>query len=879
MTERRQSRDDDLNQEIQVHLELEAESQRARGFTTAASERAARRAFGGILLTKEDVRAMWRGAWMEHWWQDARFGMRTLRKTPGFTAVALLTLGLGIGANTAIFSVVDAVILRPLAYSHPEELVAIQESVSTPSGTSIAPVNVAHFLDWRATTHAFQGMALLEGGQVNLTGGGDPESVAIGRVSASLFSVLGIQPRIGRTFADAEDQLGRDHVVILSDPFWRRRFQADPGVLGRTVQLNDEPYEVIGVLPPSFHFPKIGQLYGMAISADEPEVWKPLAAREAELDPGGEFDFACIARLDHGVSLAQGLADLQAAQARFVETLPNRPPIGVTVVPLHDQITGRSAEGLELLLAAVGTVLLIGCVNITNLLFARMSARRRELTLRSALGASRRRLVQQMLVESLVLSGAGGMLAAALAYGGVPLLLAAAPGDLPRLDEVHLDARMLVFTAMLSVATGLLVAAVPVWRLTRSDPRDAMQGTSTRSTAGRATTAFRSALVALEVALTVICLIAGGLLLRSFVNVLATDRGFDVHRVLSIDLNLPDNRYPTADARTAFARSVLDDVGELPGISATSVSNRLPLTGEGGKGIVSIEGVTVPPVQRPLVDYRIVNTGYFPTFAIPTVAGRLFADTDHDHAVAVISSLAAARIWPGESAIGKRFHSAPRNTVWIEVIGIVADVRSDNLEKAPTLTVYLPYWQATPPRIPPTVSFAFRVEREPRAVAGAIRAAIQRHDSEIPIAAFRTMDDVLDASVAQRRFQMELVLLFAVTAALLASLGVYGVVSYSVAQRRTEIGIRMALGATPAQIRGLVLRQGLLPIGAGLLVGLAVALLFDRVLRGLLYGVHTTDPLTLSGVALVVCTVAVAANYLPTRRATRIDPLDALRVD
>jgi putative ABC transport system permease protein len=480
-----------------------------------------------------------------------------------------------------------------------------------------------------------------------------------------------------------------------------------------------------------------------------------------------------------------------------------------------------------------------------------------------------------MLVESLLISSVGGLLGLALGDQAIRLILAAAPADLPRLDEIHLDARVLIFTVAISVLTGLLVAVLPVWHFTGADPQEAIQPGSMRATAARANSRLRSLLVALEVGLSTMCLLAGGLLLHSFANLLATDRGFDIQRIVTVDVNLPSGRYPTVEARATFVRSVLQGIESLPGIVSAGVSNKLPLSGEGEGGLVSLEGVTVPPLERPTAEFRFVNSNYFQTLAIPIRAGRIFEDADRHRPVAVVSALAADRLWPGANALAKRFRIGAASTSLIEVVGVVGDVRGASLEQNPTLTVYAPYWQ----RMPPGLSVAVRTVAEPSMASSVIRDVVHRTDPELPLPAFRTMDEVLTASVAERRFQLSLVLLFAVAATLLASLGIYGVVSYSVAQRTNEIGIRLALGAQPREIRRLVLRQGLTPVILGLVAGVASSLGLGRVLRGLLFGVGLTDPLAIAGVVVTLAAVAVAANYLPARSATRVDPLRALRCD
>ncbi|HWW87904.1 MAG TPA: ABC transporter permease, partial [Vicinamibacterales bacterium] len=814
----RQAQDDDLDRELDLHLDLEAEEHAGTGLPDREAKLAAHRAFGSVALAKEEVREMRTGAILDQLWRDVRHAMRLMGRSPAFTIVAVLTLALGIGANTAIFSVVYGVVLRPLGYRDPDRLVSIHEVIPRFIRTQpLIPVNVGHFLEWRRSTRSFDGMSVLGGQQMNLTGLGEPEPVIVARASSNIFGVLGVEPRLGRTFFDEEDQRGRDHVVVLSDALWRRRFAADSAIIGRPVTLDDEQYEVVGVLPAAFHFPKLQQLYGMTVDAGQPQIWKPFAATDAEIDPGNMFNFICIARLAAGVSMSQAASELNITQRAITERLPVRQgqELGGALVPLRNQITGRSRVGLELVLGAVGAMLLIGCVNLTNLLCARTTARRPEIALRSALGASRGRLIQQLLVESVAISGAGGLLGLLLASRAVPLILAAAPADLPRLDDVHLDERVLLFTLVVSVSTGLVLGILPVWRFTRVDPQEALQRGSTRAAGVAVTGRLRSLLIGLEVSLSVICLLAGGLLLHSFTNLLGRDPGFDVQRVITVDMNLPTNRYQTTNARAAFVRSVLSGIQSLPGVVSAGMSNKLPLSGEGGSGVIIVEGVEVPNSERPAGNQRMVNPDYFRTLGVPILSGRVFEESDRDRQVAVISALAADRLWPGMNPIGKRFRTGPLTAPFKEVIGIVGDVRGASLEKSPVLTVYQPYWQS----MFPPVSFALRTTGDPRAVSSGIRGVIHRIDAEIPLQTMRTMDDVIAASLAERRFQLGLVLLFALTATVLASLGIYGVVSYSVAQRTSEIGVRMALGAQPRQIRALVIAESLLPVAAGLVIG------------------------------------------------------------
>jgi predicted permease len=806
---------------------------------------------------------------------DLRYAWRMLRKEWGFYGIAVATLALGIGANTAIFSVVDGVILRPLEYRESQRLVVIHEVV--PRFANIAPmipVNAMHFLEWRKTAHSFSEMALLGSVTYNFTGSGEPERIPSARVSPSLFPMLGIQARLGRTFLSEEDQAGRDRVVVLNEDLWRRRFAADPNVIGRKIVLNGNPYEIVGVLPASFHFPKMNQLFAMTMTGEQPQLWKPFGLRDDEKDDMGDFNYICIARLGPDVSSLQALSELNVIQGNLARRLSEKVELRAALVPLQEQITGRARAGLQLMLAAVGMVLLICCVNIANLLLARATTRRREIAIRSAIGASSGRLVRQMLVESLTLSGLGGIAGVVIAYVAIRVIVASAPIDLPRLDEIHLDLRVLLFTMGISVLAGLLFGLLPAWRFATADPQEAMRSGARGATAGHGTGPLRSLLVTLEVGMSTTCLVAGGLLLHSFFKLLNVDRGFDTQRIVTVTVNLPGTRYPDREKRAAFLQSLVERAKVLPGVISAGVSNMLPLAGEGGNNLIAPEGTKLPLMERQLADIREVNPDYFPTLGIPLRAGRFFTEADRGRNVALVSPLTADRLWPGQNPLGKRFHVGDQSPL-NEVVGVAGDVRGVSLNKSPSPTVYLPYWQ----RNFTQVSLAVRTGMPPLAASSAIRAAIRAVDPEMPVPAFRTMDEIVAESVAQRRFQMTLVLLFGLTALLLASLGIYGVVSYSVAQRTSEMGIRLALGASSSGIRTLVLRQSLPPVVLGLGAGVVASLALGRVLSTLLFGIGVGDPVTIAGVIALLSAVAIVAAYIPARRATRVDPITALRYE
>jgi len=807
-------------------------------------------------------------------WVDVRTAWRAILRNPGFSLVAIITLGLAIGANTAIFSVVDAILIRPLGYGDESRLFVIHEVV--PKFSQFAPrvpVNAKHFLEWRKRASGFESLAMIGGLQLNLTGSGEPERLTAARVSPGLFRILGARTSLGRSFLEEEDQPGRDDVVLLSDNLWRRRFSSDPNILGRKILLDGRPYQVVGVLSASFHFPKLKQLYAMSIADGEPQLWKPFAVKPDELEDIGDFNYACIARLRPGVSPKQALAQLNAVQAELARAVPEKIELFAAMVPLHEQITSRSSRGLELMLFAVGTVLLIGCVNIANLLLGRVQSRKVELAIRAAMGAGMRQLIRQMLTESFLLAAIGGALGVLVAYAGLHLILSGAPIDLPRLDEVRLDFRVLLFTVFVSLLAGLLCGLLPARRFARADPM-ALMKSGTRTTEARSTSNVRSLLICLEIALGTLCLVSAGLLLRSFVNLFEVDKGFAPESIVTVNLNLPPTRYPDLPQRVKFMKSLVDSVQALPGVRSAGISNMLPLGGEGGNNLLTLEGTTVPFPERPLADVRGVNPDYFRTLSIPLLRGNIFTETDGERRVALVSLLAAERLWPGENPLGKHFKIGDPDGPFVEVAGVVGDVRGVGLDHPPSLTVYVPFWQRRTWGGP---SLAVKAAVNPLSLSSSIRSTIRQIDSELPVPRFETMDQIVDDSIAQRRFQMNLILIFGLAALILASIGIYGVVSYSVALRTNEVGIRMAVGACGSNILTMVLGQAMKPVAAGVIGGLIASLTAGRLLSGLLYGVKPYDSVTIGSVVMILMTVAAGASLIPAWRATRVEPVSALR--
>jgi predicted permease len=801
---------------------------------------------------------------------------RNLLKDRGFSVVAILTLALGIGANTAIFSLIYGILLKPIPFSNPERLVTVAEIIPKLSKTFGAlPVNGRHLLEWRKQSQSFESVAGIDSRRMNLTGTGEPEQIGVALISYDLFRLLGVGPSVGRDFLAEEDQPGKNRVVILSDGLWRRRFAADPRVIGTKILLDGAPHTVVGVMPRTFHFFANHQLHSLASLEARTDVFRPLGVATDDIGWMGDFNFAAIARLKPGVSRERALAELNAIQAG-IETHfqgDEKAELRATLTPLQEQITGQSRQGLYLLLGAVGGVLLIVCVNLANLMLARAVAKRREAAVRAALGASAWELMRNVLAESLTLSAIGGALGLVGAWWGVQLLVKTAPAGLPRIEDVAVDGMVLAFSLGVTLLTGLLFGILPAWKLGRSAPAEALKAGGRSATESAGGMHVRSLLVVAEVALSAVLLIASGLLLHSFVKLMKIDRGFESLSVIAADLELPASQ--KTELRVQFYERLLSKVRAIPGVKSAGIVSVLPLQGEGWADIITLEGDNRPVMERPIANYRFVTPGYFETMGIPLRAGRFLADSDRQALPVLISENTAARVFGGKSAVGQRFWRGRTNEKPFEVVGVVGDVRVASLQQPPGMLVYVPYWY----RANNSFSVVARTSMDAAAAAPMLRAAVREVDPNVPVARMRTMDQIVSESVSGRRFQMTLVLLFSITALVLASLGIYGVVSYMVTQRRGEMGIRIALGAGSADVHRLILGRGLGPVAAGLVLGALGALLLGRLMGSLLFDVNVADPVTFAGVCGVLLIAAVLACLVPSLRAVREDPAMALRYE
>jgi predicted permease len=806
--------------------------------------------------------------------QDLRYGLRMLAKHSGFATVAVITLALGIGANTAMFSMVHGVLMRPLPFKDPGRLYTLWERNLKMGYEQNAPAT-ANFADWRDRNKVFERMAAFDASRTfNLAGSGNPERVDGAAASPSLFELLSVEPVLGRTFSPGEDQLGRDRVVLLSYGLWQRRFNADRSIVGKSMAIDGRGCTVIGVMPPGFQFPGDTGTILNIFTAPPAQLWVPLALTPGAWRQRSAHYLQVIARLKRGVTLGQAQAEMNSIEQQLVREYP-RDYIGsdVKLVPLHVQVVGSIRSALLVLFGAVAFVLLIGCANVANLLLARATSRQREVAIRSALGATRLRLIRQLVTESLALALAGGALGVLVATWGINLLKLIVPDNFPRTGDIRIDASVLAFTVLASVGTGLLFGLAPAFQASRIRLTESLkEGERGADSLGR--NRLRSALVVSEVALALVLLIGTGLMLRSFVRLQEVNPGFAPDHLLTMEISLPEARYPNPQKAAFFAR-LLERVRALPGVKSAGAIGHLPLGGDIESYAMQVEGRPPLPNEYANPDCHVVMPGYFEAMKIPLVEGRYFEERDSaqsPHAV-IINETLARNVFPNQSAIGKRLQMGFNNFTG-EIIGVVGNTKHLALNWAPVEEVYTAYLQAP---FWGTLALTVRTTSNPLGLSRAVRDQVLAIDKDQPVSKVRTMDEVMDASVSAPRFRTLLLALFGVAALLLAAIGIYGVMSYSVSQRTREIGIRMALGAAQPEVIKLVLRQGLALTLAGLGLGLLGALGLTRLLSGMLYEVRPTDPLTFAGVALLLTAISLLAGYIPARRATKVDPMVALR--
>jgi predicted permease len=780
---------------------------------------------------------------------------------------------LGLAANTAIFSVINGVLLQPLEYPNPGQLVALQLLVPQWARKfPMVPLNPATYLAWSRQASSLAGIAVADTGEtMNLTGAGEPTLLTADAVTSTLFDVLGVKPLLGRTFSPDADQAGHNHEAILTHSLWRNRFNGDPGIIGHAIALDGSPYTVVGILPASFDFPTQKELNPIEGSKPKAEIFVPEVFQKEDLPVDSGFGFATIARLKPGVSQAQAIAELNVILSREYSMMPPISRPQTIMMPLRDIIVRSSKRGLWMLLAAVLAVLLIICVNLANLVLMRATARQHEAAIRTALGASRGRLLRQTLTETLLLGLLGGAVGLLLARWALWGLLAVAPVSLPRLHNVHLDGAVLGFTLGISVLAGVLAGLLPAWRLAQASPQDALRSGGPRNADSNARLRAREVLVALETSLSAMLLIAAGLLVASFAKLVRMPEGFAVDHIVTVNLQLPEAQYTQEQQRGEFWKEALAATSVLPGVESSAVTNFLPLAGEINDDPVSLPGDTRPAAERPFASYRRVSPDYFNVLGIPLLNGRALTWADAGTGNVVISAGAAKTLWPDLNPIGQKFDVYPPSAH--QVVGVVGDARSVDLFRAPTPMVYELEESS------PTASLILRTRLPATAVAPELHRAIWRIDPTVAIPSILSMGQIVSESLAPRRFETLLTSLFAAAALLLACLGIYGVVSYSVVRRTREIGIRMALGAQKADVLRGVVGQGLKPALSGLAVGIIGALVFTRLMSSLLFGVKPLDPLTFTVVSLILVGVALLACYIPARRAMRVDPMVALRYE
>jgi len=872
--------DGDLDREVRAHLDLLIEEKIRAGLTRHDAERAARLELGGVEQIKEQVRDQRLGNWLQSVLADCRYALRQLRKNPGFTAVAILTLALGIGANTAIFSVVDAVLLRSLPYHDPDRLVMVWENSSlhpNPYNT-VSPPN---FLDWQARNSVFSGMAYVCDVRNNLTGGGDPEEVVVQAVSSNFFSVLGVTPFLGNGFTPENGQKGHDDVVVLGFGLWQRRFAADRSIIGKTILLNGKPQTVVGVAPQNFQWlVKDGSLTG-----GKPQIWSPFVFPPSYLErkEAGRF-LSVVARLKPEASFAQAQLQMKSIASQLETEYPDtNGHWGVNVVPLPGRVVGDLRPALLVLFGAVVFVLLIACANLSGLLLARASSREREIAVRAAIGASPWRIARQLLAESLLLALLGGAVGITLAVLGTNGLLAASPSNLLDLRSVPLNFRILAFSLACTLVAGLLFGFLPSYLSARSRISQTLKEAGRGTASARRSALARNIFVIAQLSLALVLLMGSGLLIRSFVRLIAVDPGFDANHLLTFKISLPSANYKKDPQCLQFFQQFLPKIAAIPGVNSVSMESFPPLTGLGAATAVHVLSQPAAPLSDlPVANVRVVGVDYFRTMAIPLRSGRFFNPQElaEERHVTIVNQAFVDKYLPGSEPLGQKaaiyMKSLTESEIHpSEIIGVVGDVHQMGLDSAPEPTVYWPY----PELVMSGMTVLVRSAVDPLELVSAIRGELHHLDADLPMASVATMDQLLADSLSRSRFTMLLLGTFAAFALILSAVGIYGLVAYSVAQRTQELGVRMAMGAQTVDILRLVLKQGARLIFVGAALGSLAALALAQLLRSLLFQVEAVDPLTTAAVPVLLALVALAACYIPARRATKVDPLVALRYE
>jgi putative ABC transport system permease protein len=870
---RRKRMMEELDQDIQDHIERETQDNIERGMSPEDARYAATRKFGNVTHVKEETREVWSLIWLEHFVEDVRFGLRMLRKNPGFTAVAMLTLALGIGANAAVFSVVYAVLLRPLPYKDPASLIVLNET--TPMVGTVT-VSYPNFLDWRDQSRTFSQMAAVREVGFNLSGVTQPENISGDAVSPNFLSMMGVRPFLGRDFDSSEEKAGTPPVILLSYSLWQSHFGADPNIAGRTIKLDDRAFTIVGVLPPNYR------------SLDKTDVVLPIGVwatdnSENIKERGARGDLVVIGRLAAGVDLAKARAEMEGIAARLAAEYPaSNDRFGVLLQPIRDAFVSDIRPAILVLFGAVMFVLLIACANVANLFLVRGASRTKEVALRIAFGASRGRIVRQMLTESLVLACFGGVLGLALAMGGIRGMAQVIPTDMLSGSTVNLNGAVLLFVGGVVLLAAFIFGLAPALHSTKPDVQSELKEGGRTSSAGASQNRLRGVLAIAEMSLALILLIGAGLMMKSLYRLLAVDPGFRPERVLAMSIQLHTQQYSQETAVLNFWQQLLDRVSVLPGVQSAAVGTNIPLTDSHGRGDVTIEGMAQPePGNYPHPDFHTVSPKYVETLGISLLRGRSFTDDDNEKAplAGMINAMVARRFFPNEDPIGKRFlighPSATNSSKWYTIVGVVSDTKLYGLANPARLEVYLPFRQS------PSNGMALVVKSsaDPAALTTEIREAVQSIDKDQPIFAISTMEELRSNSVATRRMTLVLLGLFSGLALVLGAIGIYGVISYSVAQRTHEIGIRMALGAPRSDVFRLVVGQGLKLAGIGIAIGIVAAFGLARLMSSLLYGISATDFETFAGVSILLALVALLACYVPARRAMRVDPTVALRYE